>query len=75
MGQIDDLKRHTEKLIDEMESGSDKSRSQSFLEVFWKTRRDLEDAIDSTFGKEKSSLSKLLDLLNREGKENDMEPY
>ena len=75
MGNLDDLKRHTNNLIDEMESGSDESRSQSFLEDFWKTRRDLEDAIDSTFGKEKSSLSKLLDLLNRKGKENDMEPY
>ena len=75
MGQIDDLKRHTEKLIDEMESGSDKSRSQSFLEEFWKTRRDLEDARDASNGNEKNSLSKLLDLLNRKGKENDMEPY
>lgn len=75
MGQLDDLKKHTEKLIDKMESDSDDSRSQSFLEEFWKTRRDLEDARDATYGDEKSSFSKLLDLLNRRGKENDMEPY
>ena len=75
MGDFDDLKKHTLELIDEMESDSDKSRSQSFLEEFWKTRDKLQDAKDSTYGKEKTSFSKLLDLLNRKGVENDMEPY
>jgi hypothetical protein len=34
MGDFDDLKKYTLELIDEMESDSDKSRSQSFLEDF-----------------------------------------
>lgn len=75
MGQFDELKKQTEKLIDEMESDSDHSRSQTFLEEFWKARRDLEDAINASFGNEETSLKKLLGLLNRKGKENDMEPY
>lgn len=75
MGDFDDLKKYTLELIDEMESDSDKSRSQSFLEDFWKTREKLQDAKDFTSGEEKNSFSKLLDLLNRKGEENDMEPY
>lgn len=75
MEDIDDLKKYTLELIDEMESDSDKSRSQSFLEEFWKTRDKLQDAKDSTYGEEKTTFIKLLDLLNRKGEENDMEPY
>lgn len=75
MAHLDHLQKHTKKLIDKMESDSDSSRSQSFLEEFWKTRRDLEDAKDATYGTEKRALSRLLDLLNRKGEENDMEPY
>jgi hypothetical protein len=75
MGQLEDLKVRTEKLIDEMESDTEQSRSQSFLEEFWQTRGELEDARDYTYGDEKKSISRLLDLLNRKGEENDMEPY
>lgn len=75
MGQYDELKRRTQNLIDEMEDDTEHSRSQSFLEDFWEARRELEDAIYTTDGKEKESLSNLLDLLNRKGKENDLEPY
>ena len=75
MGDFDDLKKHTLELIDEMESDSDKSRSQSFLEDFWKTREKLQEGKDSSYGEEKESYRKLLDLLNRKGEENDMEPY
>jgi hypothetical protein len=74
MGFLDDLKNSTNKMIDEMDSGSDNSRSQSFLEKFWDKRNELQDAKDSSFGNEKSNISKLLDLFNRKGKDNDMEP-
>ncbi|WP_271423595.1 hypothetical protein [Aequorivita sinensis] len=62
-------------MIDKMESGSDHSRTQEFLEQFWDKRTEIEDARDSSFGRDKSTLSKLLDLFNRKGDENDMEPY
>ncbi len=75
MGHIDDLKKRVQNLIEEMEDDTEHSRSQSFLEEFWELRRELEDARDATNGNEKNSLSKLLDLLNRKGKENDLEPY
>ena len=75
MGQLDDLRKHTNKLIDEMESDTEHSRSQSFLEDFWTTRERLQEARDTTYGEEKSSLNELLNLLNRKAEENDMEPY
>lgn len=75
MGYLDDLEKSIDKMISEMESDSDNSRSQSFLEKFWEKRSSLEDAISSSYGKEKSVFSKLLDTFNRKGKENDMEPY
>lgn len=75
MGFLDDLIKSTSKMIDEMDSGSDNSRSQSFLDKFWDKRNELQDAKDSTNGNEKSSISKLLDLFNSKGKDNDMEPY
>ncbi|MGV8816022.1 MAG: hypothetical protein ACOH2D_18135 [Gelidibacter sp.] len=75
MGFFDDLLKSTNKMIEEMDSGSDKSRSQSFLEKFWNKRNELQDAKDSSYGKEKSILGKLLDSLNRTGKNNDMEPW
>lgn len=75
MANLNNLKKHTLKLIDEMESDSDRSRSQSFLEDFWKTREKLQEGRDFSYGEEKRTFSKLLDLLNREGEENDMEPY
>ncbi|WP_289023058.1 hypothetical protein [uncultured Salegentibacter sp.] len=75
MGDLDNLKKHTLQLIDEMESDSDKSRSQSFLEDFWKTREKLQEGRDFSYGEEKSSYSELLDLLNRKGEENDIESY
>lgn len=74
MGHIDDLRTHVQRLINEMEDDTDNSRSQSFLEEFWQLRRELEDARDMSDGKEKE-YSKLLDLLNRKGRENDLEPY
>lgn len=74
MGHIDGLKKRVQILIDEMEDDTEHSRSQSFLEEFWEVRRELEDARYLNDGKEKE-YSKLLDLLNRKGKENDMEPY
>lgn len=75
MGFLDDLKKSISKMIDEMDSGSDNSRSQSFLEKFWDNRNELQDSKDSSYGSEKGTISKLLDLFNRKGKENDMEPW
>ena len=75
MGFLDDLMKDAKNMIEEMDSGSDNSRSQSFLEKFWDKRSSLEDAKSSSYGKEKSGISKLLDLFNRKGKENDMEPW
>ena len=75
MGFLDDLIKSTNKMIDEMDSGSDNSRSQSFLDKFWDKRNELKDAKDSTYGNEKNEISKLLDLFNSKGKDNDMEPY
>ena len=75
MGQLEDLKLQSQKLIDEMESDSDRSRSQSFMEEFWTMREKLQEARDVSYGEEKRPYSKLLDLLNRKGEENDMEPY
>ena len=75
MRQLEDLRVQTQRLIDEMESDSDLSRSQSFLEDFWKTREKLQEGRDFSYGEEKSSYSELLDLLNRKGEENDIEPY
>lgn len=74
MGHFEELKCRTQILIDEMEDDTEHSRSQSFLEEFLDTRRKLEDASSLNDGKEKE-YSKLLDHLNRKGKENDMEPY
>jgi hypothetical protein len=75
MGFLDDLMKSTNKMIDEMDSGSDNSRGQSFLEKFWDKKNELQDAKDSSYGDEKSSISKLLDLFNRKGKDNDMESW
>jgi hypothetical protein len=75
MGFLDDLIKSTNKMIDEIDTDSDKSRSQLFLEKFWDKRNELQDAKDSSYGKEKKTISKLLDLFNRKGKDNDMEPY
>ncbi len=74
MGHFEELKRRTQIMIDEMEDDTEHSRSQSFLEEFRELRRELDDASSLNDGKEKE-YSKLLDLLNRKGKENDMEPY
>ena len=73
MGLLNDLEKKVNTTINEMESDSDFSRSQEFLEIFWDLRNELQDEKDSSFGKEKNKISKLLDLLNRKGKENDME--
>lgn len=75
MGHLDDLKKRVQRLINEMEDDTDNSRSQSFLEDFWKTRRDLEDTRDATYGNEKNFFNELLNLLNLKGEEHDMEPY
>lgn len=74
MGYTDDLRKRVQNLINEMEDDTDNSRSQSFLEEFWQLRKELEDARYISDGKEKE-YSKLLDLLNRKGSENDLEPY
>lgn len=75
MGLLKDLEKKVNTMIDEMESDSDYSRSQEFLEEFWNLRNELQDAKDSSFGNDKNKISKLLDLLNRKGEENDMESY
>ena len=75
MGLLNDLEKKVNTMIDEMESDSDNSRSQKFLEKFWDLRNELQDEKDSSFGKEKNKISKLLDLLNRKGKQNDMESW
>ena len=75
MGHLSDLKKHTYKIIDEMESDTEHSRSQSFLEDFWTTREKLREARNTTYEEEKSSLSELLNLLNRKAEENDLETY
>ncbi len=75
MGWIKELVNNTFSNIDEMESNSDFSRSQEFLEIFWKNRSELEDAKDSTYGEEKSILETILELFNRKGKDNDMESW
>jgi len=75
MGHIDDLSKRVQNLIDEMEDDTDHSRSQSFLEEFWEVRRELEDARYTPAEEEKETISKLLDLLTRKGKEYDLEPY
>jgi hypothetical protein len=72
MGLLD---KKVNTMITEMESDTDHSRSQEFLEEFWALRSELEDAEENHFGNEKDSIGKLLDLLNRKGKDNDMEPY
>ncbi|MDO6598467.1 hypothetical protein Q4512_16225 [Oceanihabitans sp. 2_MG-2023] len=73
MGFFEDLIDRTKKTIDEIEYSED--REQSLLDKFWSNRKDLEEGIDSAFGQEKNKLSSLLELLNRKGKENDMEPW
>ncbi|MBG25782.1 MULTISPECIES: hypothetical protein [Croceibacter] len=75
MGWLEELTKSINNMVDEMESDTDKSRSQGFLENFWKKREELNDAKDFSYGKEKSTIQKLLNLLNRKGKENDMEPF
>lgn len=75
MGFLEELRESTNKMIEEMESDSDYSRSQEFLEKFWEKRDELQDALDSSFGDEKNSINELLNLLNRKGKENDMESW
>lgn len=75
MTLLNDLENKVNTMIDEMESDSDFSRSQEFLENFWDLRAELEDEKNSNFGNLKNNISKLLDLLNRKGIENDMEPY
>ncbi len=75
MGLVNDLEEKVDSMIDEMESDSDYSRSQEFLEKFWDLRSELQDEKDISSGKEKIKIEKLLDLLNRKGKENDMESY
>ena len=75
MGDVDDLKMRVRNLIDEMEDDTDHSRSQSFLEEFWELRRELEDARSTPDDEEKETISILLALLNRKGKEYDLEPY
>ncbi len=75
MGQLEDLKLQTQNLIYELDTDTDNSRSQSFLEEFWSMREKLQEARDFSYGEEKRLYSKLLDLLNRKGEENDIEPY
>ena len=75
MRDVDDFKMRVQNSIDEMEDDTEHSRSQSFLEEFWDLRRELEDARSTPDEKEKEAISKLLDLLNRKGKEYDLEPY
>ena len=75
MGQLEDLKLQTQNLIYELDTDTDNSRSQSFLEEFWSMREKLQEARDFSYGDEKRSYSKLLNLLNRKGEENDIEPY
>lgn len=75
MGDFENFERHTLELIDEMEADTDRSRGQTFLEDFWKTREKLQEGRGFSYGEEKNSYGKLLVLLNRKGEENDMEPY
>ena len=75
MRDIDVLKMRVQNLIEEMEDDTEHSRSQSFLEEFWELRRELEDAGSTPDNEEKEAISKLLNLLNRKGKEYDLEPY
>ena len=75
MGLSNDLEKKVNTMIDEIESDTDFSRSQEFLENFWDLRNDLQEHKDCSFGKEKNMIGDLLDLLNRKGEENDMETY
>jgi len=75
MGLLNELEKKVNTMIDEMESDSDFSRSQEFLKKFWDLRTELQNEQDTNFGNEKNKINKLLDLLNRKGIENDMEPY
>ncbi|MDN3494208.1 hypothetical protein [Winogradskyella bathintestinalis] len=75
MGILIVLENKVDTMIDEMESDSDYSRSQKFLEEFWDLRNELQEEKDSNFGNDKKRINKLLDLLNRKGKENDMENW
>ena len=74
MGIWDDLIKKTHELIDEMESDSDESREQSFLEKIWEHRRELEDA-KSNPQQDDETMSDLLDLFNRKIKGNDIESW
>lgn len=75
MGYFDDLIESTNNMIDEMESDSDRSRSQSFVEEFWEKRRELEDAVHTANEEDKEAMENLLNLFNRKGEEYDLEPY
>ena len=63
MGHIDDLKKRTNKLIDEMEYDTDHSRSQSFFRGFLDYQGKITRGKDASYGEEKNSFSKLLELL------------
>ncbi|MCD8438295.1 hypothetical protein LNI95_11535 [Tenacibaculum dicentrarchi] len=73
MGFFDDIISRTRKTIDEVENSE--NRDQDLLEKFWKNRKDLEEALDNSFGEEKEELINLLALFNRKGDENDMESW
>ena len=60
-------------MIDKVEHSED--RGQELYETFIENRKDLEDAIDSSHGKENQVLVSLLKLLNRKADENDMENW
>ena len=70
---FDDLISRTNVMIDKVEHSED--RGQELYETFIENRKDLEDAIDSSHGKENQVLVSLLKLLNRKADENDMENW
>ncbi|MBL7472049.1 hypothetical protein [Robertkochia sediminum] len=76
MRSIEELRESVFKMIGEMESDTDYSRSQEFLEEFWKKRNELYDEKYGSYGEEeKGVISDLINLLNRKGEENDMESW
>lgn len=74
MGLLENLRKRVNTMIDEMESDTDYSRSQEFLQEYWNLKDELQESKDNTYGGEKSEINDLLDLLNSKGKENDIEP-
>ncbi len=74
MGLSENLREKVNSMIDEMESDTDHSRSQEFLQEYWDLHNELQEGKDFTNGSEKSEIADLLNLIDRKAKENDLEP-